>query len=460
MAKDTERYVLNEQFLNELLSMCMRKKDLVEVCIQHMKFQYIKSEPYKEIWSVIRNHYINNGDIPSYGIVYQSIQSSMGKKANTALSVLSEVKSTSIVDSDELLKKLDQFIRDAMSVDFFNEFGDRYNSGDRDGARDMLKKFSESLNSFSIIGNTRIVERIFQDFDERTHERAYNFEIGRSKKPKKIPFSIDGMDALSEGGMDVGDMFCGILRSGGGKTRLLRHVGVGAVRRGFNVLHLQAEGTKEKCLEGYDQTWTALLMSDISKGSISPEKYSELRRVVSHMKGLGSDIYVHAFEQFGGASVNDMRNIALELLKKLPAIDLILGDYLELFDPSDGIKYRPNDERHRRLSTANKMKNLCVEINTRLGTCTQANDIPVKLLDDPDYVMTRSNVSECKGLVNPFSFYFSGNQTRDEYNEGVMRIYLDKMRDYKADKLVKIYQNYDYNRFYDRRRTLQAIASE
>lgn len=459
MAKDDSKYILNEQFLNELFSMAMKKKDIIEVCVVHLKFHYIQSEPYKEIWSTMKSHYLSSGTIPSYGVLYQTIQSSMGKKAKVTLDILSDIRTTEMVDTDILLEKLDQFIKDSMSVEFFNEFGEKYKSGDRDGARGLLFKTAEQINNFSVIGGTRLVDKVFGDFEERNADRVYESE-NYGELHDKIPFGIDELDQMSGGGMDNGDMFCAIMRSGAGKTKLLRHVGVSTARRGFRVLHIQAEGTKKKCMEGYDQTWTAMLMTDVKKGSIPADKYEELRRVVTGIGAKGGEIYVHAIEKFGGASMNDVRAIAMEILKKIPSIDMILADYLELFDPSDGIRYSPSDERHRRLAIANKMKNLAVELDTRLGTCTQANDIPVKLLDDPDFVITRSNVSECKGLVNPFSFYFSGNQTRDEYHQGVMRLYIDKMRDYHAAKTITIYQNYDRNRFYDRRKTLAALSAE
>lgn len=455
---DSDKYILNEQFLNELLRLCFRKKEVIDACVIHLKFHYIKSEPHKEIWKALKNHYVNTGVIPSIGTISQTIQSSLGKKATVTLTVLTEVKTAALANMDETLKKLEVFVRDSMSVEFFNEFADKFKEGDRDGARTLLISKADEMSKFSILQGSGKVKKIFAGFSERDEQRKYDSDnyirIGR-----KVPFSIDEMDMMSDGGADPTDTWCAIMRSGAGKTKLLRHVGVGAVRRGINVLHLQAEGSEKSCLNGYDATWTACLMSDIKKGSIPIDKYKDLEKVVSNIKSKGSDIYVHAFEQFGRASILDVRYLMVEMLKTVDHIGLMLCDYLELFDPADGIKYSPTDERFRRLAVANRYKNIAIEFENVGGTCTQANDIPAKLLEDPEFVITRSNVSECKGLVNPFSFYFSGNQTRDEYQAGEMRLYMDKFRDYKADKIIKIMQNYKHDRFYDKRKTLQALAN-
>ncbi len=458
MAKDEEKYILNEEFLNELLRMCMRRKEVMDSCIKYLKYHYISSEPHKEIFSAIKNHYINNSELPSHGTISQTIQSSLGKKAGVTLEVLAEIKNTKVVNVTDLLKKLEIFIKDSMSVEFFNEFGEKYKAGDRDGARVLMTKMADKLSTFSILKDSNVIEKVFDNFENRHELRKFE-DDNYGQFHTKVPFSIDDLDELTGGGIDATDTFCFITRSGVGKTKFLRHVGVGAVRRGINVLHIQAEGSKKSCLNGYDATWTACLLTDVKKGSIPLEKYSELQKVVTSMRSKGSDIYVHAFEKFGMAGMNDVRSISIEMLKQVDSIGLILCDYLELFDPNDGIVYRINDERFRRLAVANKMKNLAVELDSRLGTCTQANNIPPKLLVDPEFVITRDNVSECKGLVNPFSFFFSGNQTPDEYQAGEMRIYVDKFREYKADKTFRIYQAYKHDRFYDKRKTLLAKAA-
>ena len=47
------------------------------------------------------------------------------------------------------------------------------------------------------------------------------------------------------------------------------------------------------------------------------------------------------------------------------------------------------------------------------------------------------------------------NQTRDEMKEEVMRLYTDKLRDYKNGDPIHIANNFSCARFYDRKRTLE-----
>ncbi len=69
--------------------------------------------------------------------------------------------------------------------------------------------------------------------------------------------------------------------------------------------------------------------------------------------------------------------------------------------------------------------------------------------------MTRFNTSQGKNLVDPFSFFITMNQTPDEKNKKIMRLYMDKVRKYKSGQLVHIYQNYEFEKFYDRMKTVK-----
>ena len=249
-------------------------------------------------------------------------------------------------------------------------------------------------------------------------------------------------------------------RSGDGKTKYLRWQGVGACRRGYNVLHVQAEGSEEACMYGYDVTWTAVLMNDLKDGSISPDRYKSLKKIVEGINSKKSDIYVHAFEQFSSGTMVDVREMLINHTKFHCHIDLVLVDYLERIEPGDGVKYSKTSyegEKLRRSSIADKMKNLALEFGTRFSTATQATDIPPENLKNPEFVMTRHNVALAKNLPDSFSYFLTYNQTPDEKKKKLARIYVDKLRFNKSGQIIKIYQNYNYDRFYDRKRTLNEL---
>ena len=141
-------------------------------------------------------------------------------------------------------------------------------------------------------------------------------------------------------------------------------------------------------------------------------------------------------------------------------IDVIIIDYLELLEVGDGHVYTPGEERFRQAKLAKGMKMLAMEFNAVVHTATQANNIPDENKQDPEFVITRSNLSEDKGKIRPFDIFITINQTRDEAKEEVMRLHTDKLRDYKNGNPIRICNNFAYARFYDRKRTLNTDWDE
>ena len=103
-----------------------------------------------------------------------------------------------------------------------------------------------------------------------------------------------------------------------------------------------------------------------------------------------------------------------------------------------------------------------------LGTVTQASNLTSDLKKDPNFVMTREFLSEDKGKIRPFDFFFTFNQTYDEMKHRdengilrpIIRIYLDKLRDYWSGQTVTIVTSFKNSIFYDRKNTIKLILDE
>lgn len=446
---------LSQNFLYELFFLFFRKKSVLDICVKHLQYHYLPSESYKKIWKYIRDFYLSNNKLPSIGIVSQAYLTD--KDSKDINEILSRIREAKLIDENDAYNQLEEYIKDVMSLEFYDEFQDLYLDGKKDEARQYMLKMSEKISDFSIKTGTDYYSKIFANFGNRNRERILNKSKGYNLK-NKVPFSIDEIDDITNGGMDVGETSCMLARSGAGKTKFLRWQGIGAVRRGMKVLHIQAEGSKQACLDGYDATWTAVLMNDLKEGSIPFYRYNKLKTIVEGILTKGVDIYVHAFEQFNSGTMSDVRILASDFVKQYGDIDLILIDYLERLEPGDGIRYSKSSyegEKMRRSSIADKMVNLALEFNTRISTATQISDIDPKLLNDPEWVMTRHNISMAKNLAEPFSYFFTFNQTSDEKKKGIARIYCDKIRYYEGNQVIKIYQNYNFDKFYDRNMTLR-----
>lgn len=444
---------LTQDFLVELFKLFFRRREMIEVCIIHLKYQYLPIQAYKDLWKAIQLYYKSQGSIPTIGIMSQKFNSGT-KEDDVVLEVLEKIKAVSLPNEDEIKLSLEEYIKDSMVAENIDSIIDTWNKGNREKARSLYTKGAESLINFSLTKDTNRLERIFANFENRLARRRLEDE-NITDSSLKASFGIPELDTFSKGGIDEGDIALWLGQSGAGKTKLLRWIGVyNATVKGLVVLHIQLEGTKKECESGYDATWTSHNLSNLEKGRLDPELVTLLNKNLKDFLALGGEIYIEAYEKFNSATLVDVRSTLIEFEKVYGRIPhLVLIDYFELLEPGDGKVYQISQEKDRRIALGRGLKNLAIELKTRIITATQASAVSPEELNNPDFKMTRYNISRDKNTLDPFSYLFTMNQTSDEKEIDIMRIYCDKVRKYRSGQLIKIMQSYDKERFYDHVKT-------
>lgn len=441
---------LAPNFVTELLAISLNKRTIFDMVRQYMKFSYFQVESEKKLWQWVTARYDRTGRIPTLGQIQQQFAEDEA--------VLEKVEEISDVEVDDenvgneavILDTFERFIKKMKFLEANDKITDLYNQGKKDQAWAMFVKYAEEFSQFSI--QDAKFETVFGDFAQRQAQRKsedYN-------KRFKIPTGIDEIDYRlggENGGPETGECVLWLGDSGAGKSQVLVHCGVTAARQGHRVAHFQLEGTKEQCLNRYDAAWTGTLYSDVKLGNIPAKKMEVSKRIVKKLKR--SDIYVSSEETFNAKTLVDVRRELKEMEKMYGKIDVIIIDYLELLEVGDGHNYSPGEERFRQAKLAKGMKMLAMEFNAVVHTATQSSNIPEECKNDPEFVITRAQLSEDKGKIRPFDIFITINQTRDEMKEEIMRLHTDKLRDYKNGDPIRIANNFSYARFYDRKRTFE-----
>lgn len=446
---------LAPNFVTELLAISLNKRTIFDMVRQYMKFSYFQVESEKKLWQWVTARYDRTGRIPTLGQIQQQFAEDEA--------VLEKVEEISDIEVDDenvgneavILDTFERFIKKMKFLEANDKITDFYNQGKKDQAWAMFVKYAEEFSQFSI--QDAKFETVFGDFAQRQAQRKsedYN-------KRFKIPTGIDEIDYRlggETGGPETGECVLWLGDSGAGKSQVLVHCGVTAARQGHRVAHFQLEGTKEQCLNRYDAAWTGTLYSDVKLGNIPAKKMEVSKRIIKKLKR--SDIYVSSEETFNAKTLVDVRRELKEMEKMYGKIDVIIIDYLELLEVGDGHNYSPGEERFRQAKLAKGMKMLAMEFNAVVHTATQSSNIPEECKNDPEFVITRAQLSEDKGKIRPFDIFITINQTRDEMKEEIMRLHTDKLRDYKNGDPIRIANNFSCARFYDRKRTYELMDIE
>jgi len=446
---------LTPQFLDEIFKLAFTKKPFLEIVIEHLKYTYIPKElsAFKFILQSITNQYSLTGKLPSYGICSQQHQVN-----SEVQSALSKIKAADIIDTELALKQLFSFIRDVKFQIIFEESHDLYNDDKKEDALKMFMDGAEELANFSLKSTQGQFMKVFGDHKQKMREKQQAKDSGEDLK-EKVPFGIDILDIITDGGIDTGDTALWIMRSGIGKSTALKHTGMYCARLGYNVLHIQCEGTGDEAFDKYTQIWTGTSYNEVKWANIPREKQIKIDKVLEDMSSKQRDLEIYPFEKFGMASMTDVRNLIIEYHKVKGAFpDLIIIDSLDLLVPGTNkkIDFDPAYKKDRYQGTAQLMKNIAVEFKTRILTATQTSDVPKEKWNNPDWCITRENTEADKTLVKPFSNVFTGNQTVDERKKDILRLHVDKLRNYDVkDSTYPIHAAYNVGKFYDKAKTLK-----
>jgi hypothetical protein len=418
---------LNADYLFELAKAAIEDKNFFSLVKQYMRKEYMPNEQLSKVYDYMFNYFDANDKIPSIGVIAQSFSEN-----SEVLSVIAKIKTSHISDiKDGLLKTFEKFIKEMMFVYTYERTKDLYNEGKHDEAISLLAEEAEKIAEFAIVSQR--YTKVFEGFDDR-QELRQAMGLTESKVHKKIPTGIPQFDHYTYGGQEIGTAKLVISRSGIGKSTYLRQCGYHAAYMGNIVVHFQAEGKEEEVSDAYDSMWTNIPLVDMQYGRI-PEKYPafKLEEARKAILSNGGEIIVVPFDKFGTASIADCRAILLEIMKT-HNVSSVIFDYLELFDPGNGKKYSPSDEgeRWRKKHTSQAIVNIATEFHLAVITATQSNDVPEALWNDPQQVITRSNIANLRATIDAFPYCVTLNQTKDEDDNGVMRIHVEKLRKYKV----------------------------
>ena len=420
---DNAGTTLASAYVVELLALAMRRRSIFDIVKEHLKFSYLQDEAQKKLWQWIVKTETRTGRVPTWGSVQQ--QFSENEAVLDILESISEVEvgDEDLHDDNVWLDGFEKFIKKMKFLEVNDRITDLYNQGKKEQAWDAFVKGAEEFSSFTI--QSAKFETVFGDFAERQALRQsedYN-------KRFKVPTGIDELDFRlggANGGPETGEFVLWMGESGRGKSQLGVHLGVTAARHGHRVAHFQLEGTKEQCMNRYDAAWTGTLYSEVKIGNIPAKKLEVTRRIVEKL--CRTDIIVSSEETFNAKTIPDIRREVDEMQKTYGKIDVIILDYLELAEPGDGHNYTPGEERFRQSKLAKSCKMLAMEYNAVVHAFTQTSDVPADLRNDPDFVITRSYLNEDKGKVRPADILITLNQTKDEYDENVMRLHTETIQ--------------------------------
>ena len=290
---------LSAGFMAELFKLVYMDLSITRIVVNHLSYQLIPKEwagfkfLLKEATEVLKE----KDKVPSLGVVSQKYADS-----DFVIEAVDAVQSAAKVDKEIIIDQLEAYIKDVEFQLLSKKVHDLYEEGKKEDAIRVNAEESQRILSLSLRHEAGGFQKVFSDFEKRMKRRR---EEEEGEVPSRVMFGLDKIDQISEGGATMEDTVLWIMRSGVGKSTVLRYHGMQAAFDGHPVLHIQLEGGARACLERYDQFWTGQKYGNIRKGVIDDKLAEKIEKAFENMKSYSKDIDVYSFEKFGQATMVD-----------------------------------------------------------------------------------------------------------------------------------------------------------
>lgn len=456
---------LQSTFLDEIFKGVTLNADVFSAVALHLKDKDVSKDAtlHKKVLNVVRKLYTKDPEeLPTLGILEQMALAVGGKSLS-----FDKIIDATRTNPKVLLTELQNYLLKVRVEQSLFHFEDEFNKGNHDKSILTLKDDLVDAIDFNIVGDDYVSTNPFTDFldimDTLDDEEDDNV---------KVPFGIPPLDDLTKGGMEITSIALFILRSGVGKSTLLKFLGYMASRFGFRVLHFQLEGSKVEAQLKYNQMWTGLRYYDLTKGRFGrlkkpkvvwdsddgkifiEDKYEYIQLMNAKMQYLQERmgkfvLEIIAFEEFGTPDMKMVDEHITTFTEKNGPPHLVIVDSLDLMHPGDGHKYGIDIQgtKMRIQNSAKAMKNLATKHKTRIASATQTGDIKMEDWNNEEFVIDRSRSMGDKNVANPFSFVFSGNRTIKEKKLNELRFFVDKLRDHEGEGMVfKVPTDYNHGK--------------
>lgn len=279
-----------------------------------------------------------------------------------------------------------------------------------------------------------------------------------TKSETFYPMGIDGLDSLGICPAPK-EMLMLVGGAGTGKTWGLIHIGKSMLLQRKKVLHITLEMSEDKISQRYMQSLfgiskrkmvkeTPFLVTD-DMGKLSDFDFSLIKnnltfqdpdiykKLQSKLTKVRNPNYIIKEFPTGQLTIPQLKAYMESLQYHYNFFpDVVLVDYADLM---------AIDTKNLRIDTGRlckELRGLAVEYNLAMVTASQANRV-----GDGVKLLTRNHLAEDYSKVAIADNLITLNQTPEEYQMNLMRMYVDKGRNDRHGDQILLAQNYDMGQF-------------
>ena len=375
----------------------LKDESFIKSTIPFLKSEYFHDNVDRIVFSSIVD-YVNkyNTNPTSEALIIEIDRKNGGPDLDSAVELIGELDNSD-ADHDKkwLIDTTEQFCKDKAMHNAMMEGIEILQGNTKKDAGSLPTLMTEAL---SVSFDSHIGHNYIEDSDDRF--AYYN------RKEEHIPFDIELLNDITEGGLTNKTLNVLMASPGAGKTLAMCHMAASAMSSGYNVLYITLEMAEEKISERIDANLMNVTMADLKSlpKQIYDKKISDIRK-----KSIGTLIIKEYPTVQAGAG--HFRHLVKELAMKRKFVpNLIFIDYINL---CQSMVYKgANVNSYEKIkSIAEELRGLAVELVVPIVTATQINRSGAGSSD-----VSMENVAESFGLPATADLFLALIRT-DELDE-------------------------------------------
>lgn len=340
-----------------------------------------------------------------------------------------------LLDSDadqstSMKTDLSAYVRKALgSSAILQQAQKAYKDSDYDLVGEVGKEMEE-ISTLDVSGQGSKVLSVFEDFEQKN-------ELYKDLAKDKIKMGMKSMDMALTGGLAKGEVGLIAARSGFGKSSTLSAFSVSYAKHGHNVLHVSLEELPAQMLLRFDRILLGVTPSQIlNKGKVSSEFEIKSAQVYKKLNshGLGKLLFYRTSPQTLTIDHLDQIIKSVERTRGIK-LDVVTLDYPDLLlNPNE-----TGNEAEDGGKIYQQLRKMAQDNDVLLWTATQLNR-----MSGQQETMTLDSVEGSYRKINTVEFAATLNRTDAEYQNGFLRLHIDKLRNRNEFTGDTLYFKFDF----------------
>ena len=324
--------------------------------IQPAYFEGVYQNLFKQVVSFVAK-YNKLPTTEAFKIELDSATTFSDEQYRHAVEILPEIFKKEPIDETWLLTNTEKWCQDRAVFNAIMEsisiIDGKHKSLTKNALPDILTK------ALGVTFDTNVGHDYLEQVDER-----YEFY---HREEEKIPFDIELLNQITQGGLSLKSLNIILAGTGVGKSLAMCHIAAGALNLGKNVLYISMEMSEEKIAERIDANLLDIPIDQI--GNLSKQMFTEK---VAHLKRKTNGRMVVKEYPTSTANANHFRALLNELkLKKGFEPDIVFIDYLNIC-ASSRMKMGNSVNSYTYIKAiAEELRGLAVEFKLPIVSATQ-----------------------------------------------------------------------------------------